>query len=94
MCSEELSHGIVIARVVDHENAIPSGKNKSKVEIPAEFVVSPSQTPNPQTRVPVGKPERNGQSKYLVVQPVQLVIRPGGKELDDFPVKLDPERVF
>jgi len=94
MCSEELSHRIVIAREMDHENTVSSGENKSKVEIPAKFVMSSPQAPNTQPRMPVGKPERFRQFQQMVVQPVQFVIRPGGKELDGLPVKLDPERVF
>ena len=94
VCAEKLSHRIVIAREMDHENTIPSGEDKSKVEIPAKFIMSAAQTPNTQPRMPVGKPEGCRQLQQLVVQPVQFVIRPGGKELDDLPVKLDPERVF
>jgi|GEM_PF-5622831 len=94
MRAEKLSHRIVIAREMDHENTIPSGENKSKVEIPTKFVMSSAQTPNTQPRMPVGKPEGCRQLQQLVVQPVQSVIRPGGKELDGLPVKLDPERFF
>jgi len=92
--AKELSHGIVIAHEMDHKNPIPSGKNKSKLEIPAKFVVSPAQTTNTQPRMPVGKPEGFRQFQQLVVQPVQFFILPRGKGLDDFPVKLDPERAF
>ena len=93
MRTEELSHRIVIAREMDDENTA-AGKDKSKGEIPTKFVMSSAQTPNPQPRMPVGKPKGCRQSQQVVVQPVQLVIRPRGKELDDLPVKLDPERVF
>jgi hypothetical protein len=44
--------------------------------------------------MPVGKSEGLRQLQQLGVQPIQFVIWPGSKELDDLPVKLDRERVF